>query len=377
MSRWIWQHPDWPKFTWRESDLLLPLADARRLQGRLQGVHRLLDRELSMEAQAKILVEDGINTSAIEGEKVDLDAIRSSVARKLGLPTSGFPEPSRAVSGLVDVLFDATTRFDDPLTRKRLFGWQAALFPTGYSGLHPVRTGRLRDAEPMRVISGPVGSERIHFEAPPEDRLAKEVDAFLRWFEAAAKDEDGLIRAGLAHLRFVTIHPFEDGNGRIARAITDMAIARDERQTVRLFSLSAQIMRTRKGYYEILEKTQRGGIDVTPWLAWFLGQVGEACSLAEDTVGNVLAKAKFWMAHQQAHLNDRQRKVLNRLLDAGPEGFEGGMTTRKYEGMTKTSRATAYRELSELVSLGCMEVVGSGRGTCYRLVPVTPPALTS
>lgn len=330
-----------------------------------------------MEAQAKILVEDGINTSAIEGEKVDLDAIRSSVARKLGLPTSGFPEPSRAVSGLVDVLFDATTRFDDPLTRKRLFGWQAALFPTGYSGLHPVRTGRLRDAEPMRVISGPVGSERIHFEAPPEDRLAKEVDAFLRWFEAAAKDEDGLIRAGLAHLRFVTIHPFEDGNGRIARAITDMAIARDERQTVRLFSLSAQIMRTRKGYYEILEKTQRGGIDVTPWLAWFLGQVGEACSLAEDTVGNVLAKAKFWMAHQQAHLNDRQRKVLNRLLDAGPEGFEGGMTTRKYEGMTKTSRATAYRELSELVSLGCMEVVGSGRGTCYRLVPVTPPALTS
>jgi Fic family protein len=366
-TRWIWQDPRWPDFHWDEARLSAPLARARLRQGELLGAARLLDPLLSREAQAQILIEDGVNTSAIEGERIDLDAIRSSVARHLGLPTAGLRAAPRAVDGLIDVLLDATTNYAKPLTKKRLLGWQAALFPTGRSGLHKIRTGTLRGKEPMRVVAGPVGRQRIHFEAPPRKGLEAQLNQFLDWFNSPPRGLDGLLRAGLAHLWLVTLHPFEDGNGRLARAITDMAISQDERRTQRLFSLSAQIMRQRNVYYEVLERTQRGTLDVTAWLAWFLEQVALACELAGGTIEHVLAKARFWLRHQGTLINDRQRKVINVLLDAGPGGFAGGMNTRKYVSLTRTSRATAYRELADLVEKGCLTASGGGRSVSYEI----------
>jgi Fic family protein len=373
LQEWIWQQSDWPLFRWDRGTLASVLARARLAQGKVLGATQLLDADLTLEAVAAILVENGVTTSAIEGERLDVDAVRSSVARHLGLPTAGLPTPPRAVDGLIEVLLDATRHFTSPLTKERLFGWQASLFPTGYSGLHRIRTGTLRGDEPMQVISGPMGRERIHFTAPPREGLEQELDQFLVWFnEGFAKpppDLDGLVRAGLAHLWFITLHPFEDGNGRLARAITDMVLAQDERQPMRFFSLSAQILRERENYYDVLERTQRGSIDVTPWLTWFLTQVEASAMTAEKTVANTLAKAKFWLRHQNTNLNERQRKVVNRLLDAGRNGFEGGVNTRKYMSLTKTSRATAYRELSELVEKGCLVPTDKGgRSSGYEVV---------
>jgi Fic family protein len=366
LHQWIWQRPEWPRLRWDQGALAPRLARARLAQGKALGATRLLDAGLSLEATAAILVEDGLTTSAIEGERLDLEAVRSSVARHLGLPSAGLPAPPRAVDGLIEVLLDATRRHGKPLTTERLFAWHAALFPTGRSGLHTIRTGELRGDEPMQVVSGGTGRERIHFVAPPRKGLEAELDNFLAWFEARPAELDGLVRAGVAHLWFVTLHPFEDGNGRLARALTDMAVSQDERQPQRLFSLSAQILRERKAYYAVLERTQRGGLDITDWLAWFLEQVEAAANAAEITVANTLAKARFWLRHQGTDLSGRQRKVLNRLLDAGPEGFEGGITTRKYMSLTKTSRVTAYRELADLVEKGCLTPTGKGgRSSSY------------
>jgi Fic family protein len=370
---WIWQQPDWPKFRWDQAALASRLSGARLAQGKVLGSVKVLDANLTLEAVATILVEDGLTTSAIEGERLDLDAVRSSVARHLGLPTAGLPSPPRAVDGLIALLLDATRDFASPLTIVRLLGWQAFLFPTGYSGLHQIRAGALRGDDLMQVVSARIGDERIHFIAPPREQLEFELDRFLTWFNAGfthpASDVDGLIRAGLAHLWFVTLHPFEDGNGRLARAIGDMALSQDERQPMRFFSLSAQILRERKSYYDILEQTQRGNLDVTDWLAWFLAQVEAAAGAAEKSVANTLAKARFWLRHQAASLNERQRKVLNRLLDAGRDGFEGGINTRKYMSLTKASRATAYRELSALVENGCLTPTQKGgRSSGYEIV---------
>jgi len=293
---WIWQQAGWPYFRWNEASLSPWLAQARLAQGKALGAARLLDSSLSLEAVASILVEDGLTTSAIEGEQLDVDAVRSSVARHLGLSTAGLPAPPRAVDGLIDVLLDATRHHDQALTAERLCAWQAALFPTGRAGLHPVRTGELRGDAPMQVVSGRVGKEHVHFIAPPRDGLDTQLNHFLDWFAHAPAGMDGLVRAGLAHLWFVTLHPFEDGNGRLARALTDMALSQDERQPMRLFSLSAQILRERESYYAILEHTQRGGLDVTEWLTWFLQQVSAAANAAETTVANTLAKARFWRA---------------------------------------------------------------------------------
>lgn len=366
--QWIWQQPGWPEVVWNDATLLVPLSQARSRQGQLLGAARLLDPGLSLEAQAQILIEDGINTSAIEGETIALDAIRSSVARQLGLPTAGLAPAPPAVDGLVEVLLDATAHHDEPLTLERVCGWQAALFPTGRSGLLQIRTGALRGKAPMRVISGGAGHEKVHFEAPPRAGLEARVRRFLHWFNAPTAGLDGLIRAGLAHLHLVTLHPFEDGNGRLARAVTDMALSQDERRPQRLFSLSAQVMRNRDAYYTVLERTQRGGLDVTPWLVWFLGQVAQACELAEATIERVLAKARFWLRHQATPINERQRKVLNRLLDAGPAGFAGGMNTRKYASLTRASRATAYRELADLLDKACLTSSGAGRSVRYDIL---------
>ncbi len=366
---WIWQQSGWPQFSWQQDKLSPALARARLAQGKILGATRLLDTNLTREAIASILVEDGLTTSAIEGEQLNLDAVRSSVARHLGLPTVGLPAPARAVDGLIEVLLDATQHYSAPLTTERLLGWQAALFPNGYSVLHPVRSGALRGDAAMQVVSGRIGHERVHFIAPPRPGLELELERFLTWFNAKEAKSDGLIRAGLAHLWFVTLHPFEDGNGRLARAITDMALAQDERQSMRFFSLSAQILRERANYYTYLERTQRGGLDVTEWLVWFLMQIEAAATAAQQSITNTLAKARFWLHHQASSLNERQHKVLNRLLDAGSKGFEGGINTRKYISLTKTSRATAYRELSELVAKGYLTSTGKGgRSTSYEII---------
>lgn len=365
---WIWEDADWPSFRWDRAATGEPLAGARLAQGKVLGAVRLLDPKLSGEALATILVEEGLTTSAIEGERLDPDAVRSSVARQLGLPTAGLPVPPRAVDGLVEILLDATREQSSPLSKERLCGWQASLFPAGYSGVHKIRTGELRGADPMQVVSAGLEGERVHFVAPPRVVLEDELDQFLHWFNAPPGELDGLVRAGLAHLWFVTLHPFEDGNGRLARAITDMALAQDERQPKRFFSLSAQILRVRASYYAILEETQRGGLDVSDWLVWFLTQVESAAKAAEQTIADTLAKARFWLRHQAAVLNARQRKVLNRLLDAGAGGFVGGINTRKYASLTKTSRTTAYRELADLVAKGCIEPTGKrGRSSSYEI----------
>ena len=369
---WIWQQPNWPKFVWDADELSNPLAQARLAQGKLHGVAHILNADLSSEALTSILIQDGITTSAIEGERLHLDAVRSSVANQLGLPNVGLPKPDRAIDGLVEVLLDATQKHNQPLTLQRLCNWHGALFPTGYSGLREIRVGQMRGAEPMRVVSGRIGHETVHFEAPPYEQIDTEMSRFIDWFNSDdSKTLDGLIRAGVAHLWFITIHPFEDGNGRIARAITDMALAQDERLTMRLFSLSAQILAVREAYYNILESTQKGEMDITAWLKWFLTQIQNAVELAQLTVANTLNKAKFWMTHQTKPLNERQRKVLNRMLDA-KDGFEGGMNTRKYMSLTKTSRATAYRELAQMVEWGCLQANEKGGRSSGYLILMDP-----
>lgn len=367
MQPYIWQSDNWPHFTWDTDKLLVPLGECRLLQGKLLTKIGGLGMQLDDQAQAEILVEEVIKTSAIEGDQLDVRSVRSSVARRLGLPSAGLPL-DRRIDDLVAVLLDATQQFDKPLTPERLCGWQAALFPSGYSGMHKIKVGGWRDSkEPMRVVSGPIGREKIHFEAPPAEMLDAEMGRFLSWWGDSLGKIEGVVRAALLHLWFVTIHPFDDGNGRIARALTDMALAQDDKQRVRYYSLSTQIMAERDGYYEILEKTQKGSGDVTDWLMWFLGCFARAIEKSEDIMNGVFSKSEFWKYHAQEQLSERQKKVINRLLDAGAEGFEGGMTTQKYASMTHCSRATAFRELDQLLELGILRRVGQGRAARYEL----------
>jgi len=364
----MWQRPQWPHFTWDTAALSGPLARARFVQGQALGTARMLEGQLGLEAWSAVLVMDGVTTSAIEGESLDARAVRSSVARHLGLPAAGLPVPGRTVEGLVEVLLDAAQGHARPLTRVRLLRWHAALFPTGRSGLHDVRAGKLRGSAPMQVVSGPLGREKVHFVAPPRHALSAGLSGFLRWFAHPPAGLDGLVRAGVAHLWFLTLHPFEDGNGRLARALTDLAIAEDEKTAIRTWSLSSRILAEREAYYALLERTQRGGMDVTPWLVWFLEQLAEAASGANAAAGRTVTKARFWMRHPAAALDPRQVKALNRLLDAGPDGFEGGMTARKYAGLNHCSRATATRELADLVARGCLRTNGKGgRSVAYEV----------
>ena len=364
---WIWQKKRWPQFIW-QADILLPLISKARLaQGKLLTKVSGLGFELSREASADVLTEEAMKTSEIEGEVLNRDSVRSSVAKHLGLSTVGLPEPARSVDGLVDVLVDATRNYSNPLTAERLKSWHAALFPTGYSGLFRILAGDWRmSEEPMQVVSGGIGREKIHFEAVPGPSVKKEMEQFLNWWEL--NSVDGLIRAGIAHFYFVTIHPFEDGNGRLARALTDMALAQDEKLGIRFYSLSSQIMKERKGYYDILERCQRGDVDITAWLCWFLSCYTRALEGAFKLVAKVLAKASFWQHFGHISLNERQRKVVNLLLNAGVGGFEGGLTTRKYVSIARTSRATAFREIDDLIEKGLLvQNPAKGRSTSYDL----------
>lgn len=375
LTPWIWQQRSWPRFHWDAAALSRPLAAARRAQGELAGAARLFDPDLGLAAQLEVLTIEGVATSAIEGETFDPKALRSSISRRLGLPTAGLPVSNRSQDGLADVLLDASMRYDEPLTLDRVCAWQAALFPSGRSGLQPIATGRLRGTVPMRIVSGAIGRERVHYLAPPRKRLDGELRAFLDWFNHPPDGLDGLLRAGLAHAWFEVLHPFEDGNGRVGRALLDRALAQDERRPVRLYSLSARFMARRDDYYAALERLSRGDLDVTPWLAWFLEQLEAAARASEATVGYVIGKARFWVRHAGTELNERQRKALNRMLDTGPAGFAGGMTNRKYAHLTGASPATAQRDLADLVARRCLAPVGSGRSTRYELVIESGPPL--
>jgi len=369
MIRYIWEKSNWTDFHWHNRSLLGPLGVARRCQGDLLSRAKALGVGLGNEARSEVLVEEAVQTAAIEGEIYNRDTVRSSVARRLGLPNAGLPQSERHVDGLVDVLLDATAGYDQPLTASRLQSWQASLFPTGYSGLHPVRTGQWRGKAPMRVVSGPIGRETIHFEAPPVDSIGDEIMGFLSWWEHSRMKQEGLLRAALAHFHFITIHPFEDGNGRIARAVTDMALAQDEALPDRFYSLSSQIGTERSDYYAVLERCQKGHGDITEWLVWFLGCFERAVNASSRLISGILVKAIFWREHSQTPMTDRQRKVVNRLLDTGQGAFQGGLTTKKYVGMTRTSRATAYREISDLVTKKVLlQNPGKGRNVSYDLV---------
>lgn len=367
--KYIWQSDSWPKLTWDSHALLSYLGKARLLQGNLLGRVKRLGLRLGEEAQADILTEEAIKTAAIEGERLNPQMVRSSVARHLGLRESGLVSATRSVDGLVEVILDATQNYRKPLSVHRLKGWHAALFPAGYSGLHKIRVGEWRGKDPMQVVSGPMGKEKVHFEAPPGEKVDAEMRKFLRWWEESRKGTDGILRAGLAHFYFVTIHPFEDGNGRIARALTDMALAQDENLSIRYYSLSSQIMEERKDYYSILEKCSKSNsVDATKWIVWFLESFERAIQRSDRIIGNVLTKADFWQEHAQTELNARQKKVINRMLDAGHGNFIGGLTTRKYVSIAKTSRATAFREISDMLNKKILhQLSGKGRSVHYDL----------
>jgi len=368
---YIWQASDWPQWRYDLGALAQPLAEVSRAQGQLLG--RLADVGLALRDQASLaaLTEDVVNTSEIEGERLDAQSVRSSIARRLGVDIGALAPVDRNVEGVVEMVLDATTNCMGALSRERLFGWHASLFQTGYSGLTRITVeGWRNDANgPMQVVSGPLHRQRVNFEAPPADRLEQETARFLAWANSTSS-EPPLLKAGLAHLWSVTLHPFDDGNGRIARALGDLFLARADGSPQRFYSLSAQIQRERKGYYEMLERTQKGSLDVTEWLLWFLATLQRALEQAHLELDAVLAKTRFWQQLQQGHapgaapLNERQQKLLNRLLD----GFEGKLTSSRWAAIAHCSPDTALRDITDLLARGVLrKTAAGGRSTSYEL----------
>ena len=363
---YIHEIADWPNFTWDSAKLSPVLAEVRHKQGRLLGRMEGLGFQLRSEASLATLTSDVVKSSAIEGEVLNPELVRSSIARRLGIDIGGAASINRDVEGIVEMMLDATQRYAEPLTAERLFGWHASLFPTGRSGMHKITVGSWRPAKigAMQVVSGAIGRENVHFEAPTAEKLESEMTALIQWFES--RDEmDPVLRAALAHLWFVTVHPFEDGNGRIGRAIADMALARADGTKERFYSMSSQIEAERKDYYLNLERSQRGTLDVTSWMEWFLGCLGRAIAGADGTLSKVLRKAKIWDRVNQGLVNERQRAVINRLMD----DFVGKLTTSKYAKLAKCSEDTALRDIRALMERGIfVQNEGGGRSTSYALV---------
>ncbi|UYY87726.1 MULTISPECIES: Fic family protein [Alcaligenes] len=366
-NRYIWQQCDWPAWRYDLSALVEPLSAVSRAQGLLLG--RLADVGVASRDEACLaaLTDDVVQTSVIEGEILNVASVRSSVARRLGLDIGALAPVDRYVEGVVDMVLDATGNASTPLTSERLFGWHAALFPAGYACISQIRVGAWRDdsSGPMQVTSGPIGRAKIHFEAPPAKLLLEEMARFLAWLNNNKAQESTLLRAGLGHLWFVTLHPFEDGNGRIARAIGDLLLARADGSPQRFYSLSAQVQRERKAYYDILERTQKSDLDVTAWLEWFLAALLKAIKQAHETLDQVLVKALFWQKMATIPMNERQIKVVSRLLDRS----EGRLSTSKWAAMTKCSTDTALRDITELVEHNILQKsVAGGRSTSYVLL---------
>jgi Fic family protein len=367
---YIWQHNRWPALTFDHEAVGPAIAAARRLQGEMEGKAGAIGLDRQGEVAAEALAQEVLATAAIEGEKLDPTAVRSSVMRHLGMADNG--PHDRHIDGLVNVLSDAATAFQLPLNHERLYRWQSALFPGGTSGITRIAVGRYRDhADPMQIVSGRLGKERIHYEAPPSARMLAEMDGFLRWFSGTtpapvkAPMMDGLVRAAVAHVWFESVHPFEDGNGRIGRAIVDMAIAQDQVSPLRLYSLSRQLLECRTAYYDELNRAQRGSGDVTEWVAWFATQVSAACTRSSQVIDRAIEKNRFWSDHARVELKPRQRKVLQRLLDDGDGGFEGGLNAEKYMKMTAVSKATATRDLTEMLAEELLWTEGQGKGLRY------------
>jgi Fic family protein len=363
---YLYQENDWPRFAWDAGRLVPNLSAVRYEQGRLLGKMQDLGYQLKKEATLLALTEETVKSSAIEGEELNRESVRSSLARRMGLAAAGTRPGDRNVEGIVEMMLDATRNYSSPLTDERLFGWHAALFPTSRSGMRRITTGAWRTG-PMEVVSGPEGRQKVHFEAPAAQAVGPEMTTFLAWYEDTESMIEPLIKAGLAHLYFVTIHPFDDGNGRIARAITEMSLARTEQSTDRFYSMSSQIREERKAYYEILESTQKNGMDVTAWLLWFLDCLGRTIRKANELTAGVLAKEAFWreLKEKSVEVSERQKKIINQLLD----GFEGKLTTEKWAKLAKVSHDTALRDIQDLINKGILkQQQAGGRSTAYMLV---------
>lgn len=365
MTDYVYQLKEWPRFTWDAAKLAEPLAAIRHRQGRLIGRMEGLGFTLRTEAQLRTLTEDVVKSSEIEGEILDPEQVRSSIARRLGIDIGALTPADRNVEGVVEMMLDATQKFDQSLTRERLFGWHGALFPTGWAPTGKIVVGNWRDDKlgPMQVVSGPIGMQRVHYQAPEAKLLPAEMKRFLLWFNQT-QGTDPVLKSAVAHFWFIMIHPFDDGNGRIARAISDMMLARSEESPQRFYSMSSQIRIERKAYYDILEKTQRGTLDITPWLEWFLGCLDRAITGAETALAAVFKRARFWELHGNEPLNERQRSILNRLLN----GFEGKLTSSKWAVLSKCSADTAQRDIADLVKRNILKKdEGGGRSTSYSL----------
>jgi Fic family protein len=362
---YIWQQTDWPTWSYDATTLSILLANAHQAQGRLLGKMQSLGFGVQQQTSLQVLTDDVLKTSEIEGEFLRPELVRSSVAKRLGIDIGGLSDSDRTVDGIVDIVMDATSKHAQDLSLDRLLSWHAALFPLGYSGIHKISAGQLRDDRlgPMQVISGAIGREKVHFEAPPASCLRSEITQFLNWFNAS-QSLDPYLKAGIAHLWFVTIHPFDDGNGRIGRAIADMALSRADQSRDRFYSLSSQIMKERQGYYLHLERSQKGSLDATEWLAWFLQCLINAIDSANSNLYSTLAKTQFWQHWQGVPFNERQIKLLNRLLD----GFEGNLTNKKWSLIAKCSADTALRDITDLLDRGVLSRgSSSGRSTHYLI----------
>ena len=365
---YIHQQADWPLFHWNWERVSPLLASVRHHQGLLLGKVNSLGFDISQNVTVESLTASVVSSSRIEGEVLDIDQVRSSVSRQLGFGAAGLRIGDRNVDGVVEMMLDATERCSEPLTVERIKNWHRSLFPTGFNNMGPLTVGDWRDdaSGPMRVVSGPIGRQTVHFEAPAAELIDAEMEAFVSWFDAP-RATDPVVRAAVAHLWFITIHPLDDGNGRIARAITDMMLARSDRSSQRAYSMSEQILSERNAYYRVLEQTQRGTLDITDWIVWFLECLGRAISGSEEKLSAVLSKSRFWQAHQVVQLNARQRNMVNRLFD----GFEGNLTTARWARMTRCSHDTALRDIADLIDKGILaRNPGAGRRTSYRLSEV-------
>lgn len=369
---WIWQQPDWPDFNWQAERLAPLLRECVQAQGLLMGMAGSVGDSLGAQTELDALLQNIVTSSAIEGEQLNVGSVRSSLARRLGLELIDGDNVSQRSEGLAQLMLDATRRFVEPLTLERLLEWHQWLFPDQEADLtaRSIHVGALRGDEPMQVVSGRIDRPTVHFEAPPRQGLEQQLDQFLQWFEASQHQTalDPMLRAGIAHFWFVTLHPFDDGNGRLTRTITDLALAQGEAQAIRFYAMSASILDDRSGYYRILESSQKATLDITEWLTWFLQTLLRSLQQAITRIESVLGKTRFWQAHRESELSAEQVKVLNRLLDGGERGFEHGISAGQYQAVAKVSKATATRHLVELLEKGCLQrLPGGGRSTRYQI----------
>lgn len=367
---WIWQQPDWPNFRWLNEQVQPLLRRVRLTQGLLLGKMGIIYDQGQQEVALDTLLQNIITSSAIEGETLNVQSVRSSLAKRMGLNVKpSYPTSDRS-EGVVQMMLDAISNLDEPLTLTRLFKWHQWLFPRIEKSLYKIQVGQLRGEEPMQVVSGRIDNPMVHFEAPPRDQLEKELIGFIDWFNQSRNDAmlDPLLRAALSHFWFVTLHPFEDGNGRITRTLTDLALAQEDKQSIRLYAMSASILVKRNDYYRVLEESQRNTMDITLWICWFLETLEDSLQSAINKIEQTLIKTRFWQQYQHIELSAEQIKVLNRLLDGGEKGFEQGISASQYQKVTKVSKATATRHLSDLLAKGCIQKLpGGGRNTRYHI----------